>query len=77
MMVPATDLSSSNRPFFQQPTFLPATDLSSSNRPFFQQPIFPYKYPLLFVIPTGANPDFLPRSARQSHVCAFLLRKGA
>jgi hypothetical protein len=22
-----------------------------------------------------ANPDFLPRSARQSHVCAFLLGK--
>ena len=27
--------------------------------------------------PTVANPDFLPRSARQGHVCAFLLRKGA
>jgi hypothetical protein len=32
---------------------------------------------LSFVIPTEANPDFLPRSARQSRVCAFLLRKGA
>jgi len=29
------------------------------------------------VIPTGANPDFLPRSTRQGRVCAFLLRKGA
>ena len=29
------------------------------------------------VIPTVANPDFLPRSARQGRVCAFLLRKGA
>jgi hypothetical protein len=27
---------------------------------------------LSFVIPTGANPDFLPRSARQGRVCAFL-----
>jgi hypothetical protein len=34
------------------------------------------RYPFL-VIPTGANPDFLPRSARQGRVCAFLLRKGA
>src|SRR5580704_10729951 len=32
---------------------------------------------LFLVIPTGANPDFLPRSARQGRVCAFLLRKGA
>jgi hypothetical protein len=30
---------------------------------------------LFLVIPTGANPDFLPRSARQGRVCAFLLRK--
>ncbi len=27
--------------------------------------------PFLFVIPTGANPDFLPRSARHDHVCGF------
>jgi hypothetical protein len=34
------------------------------------------RYPFL-VIPTGANPDFLPRCARQGRVCAFLSRKGA
>jgi hypothetical protein len=27
----------------------------SSNHPFLQQPPFPYDYPLLFVIPTGAE----------------------
>jgi PHP domain len=31
----------------------------------------PFNNPLLFVIPTGANPDFLPRSTGQGRVCAF------
>jgi hypothetical protein len=48
-----------------------------NNRPVPWQRSPPFSNPLLFVIPTEANPDFLPRSARQSHVCAFLLRKGA
>jgi hypothetical protein len=49
--------------------------LCLNNRPFPWQRPSPLSNPLLFVIPTGANPDFLPRSARQSHVCAFLLRE--
>jgi hypothetical protein len=33
------------------------------------------RYPFL-VISTGANPDFLPRSARQGRVCARTPRSG-
>src|SRR5258708_8691749 len=37
----------------------------------------PWKLRPPLVIPTDANPDFLPRSTGQSRVCAFLLKKGA
>jgi hypothetical protein len=39
--------------------------------PLLQQPPFPYNHPLLFVIPTGANPDFLPRSTGNGPCAAF------